>query len=538
MVATLEEIDVRLRKVEENGNGHDIGKRLEEMDSNIWRSGADSVGHARRHGIDDHLPGGIGRRIQDLDNDTYVDTEITPNENIIRAVIAGTARLTMRSTGVLFAVNEGATGNASVRLDNRVGIGTAPQGAIVLEVGIPTVGSAISTQLRFSGTKEATGDGALINLVSMITTYEAKGFAGQDFRGFIVSPVIQDTPGTGDFLRLAYFRLVNNASVVADKFSFFDFAHPTPGAYAYTHMAAFNFEDFDDGGGVANAYGLRFPAAGGSVIAFGASTVGFAGVARPISQEETTETIGGATFYNVIAGNTAFGANQQPSAFVDIAASTATYPSARIRAGTAPSSPLEGDVWNDSTRKSLVAYEAGVKQQDTRTLFTQVSHVALANSATETSILGTLIGTKSLPADFFTPGKTLRFRAWGFWATDATAAQTLTMRIRIGGMGGTIMAATSPIACATLVANRIWRVEIDLTCRTTGATGTVMSQGGFWTPDSVSAITNDFWAPMVATTSVTLDTTVANNFEFSADWNSADPGDTITCTNATLEVLN
>jgi hypothetical protein len=54
---------------------------------------------------------------------------------------------------------------------------------------------------------------------------------------------------------------------------------------------------------------------------------------------------------NVLAGRTAAGqaAGSVPTALVDVGASTTAAASLRIRSGTAPTSPNDGDIWFDGT---------------------------------------------------------------------------------------------------------------------------------------------------------------------------------------------
>lgn len=50
-----------------------------------------------------------------------------------------------------------------------------------------------------------------------------------------------------------------------------------------------------------------------------------------------------------VNGKSYFGANATPGAFVDIAAGTTAEAQIRLRAGVAPSSPNDGDIWFDGT---------------------------------------------------------------------------------------------------------------------------------------------------------------------------------------------
>jgi len=95
---------------------------------------------------------------------------------------------------------------------------------------------------------------------------------------------------------------------------------------------------------------------------------------------------------------------------VTFTAATTADQSFNVPAGTAPTSPVEGDYWNDSTQKSHVAFVDGIKQYDWRTIFVSTANGATANGSvgTEQDITPTGVGTLTLPANFFLAGKILR----------------------------------------------------------------------------------------------------------------------------------
>jgi hypothetical protein len=53
--------------------------------------------------------------------------------------------------------------------------------------------------------------------------------------------------------------------------------------------------------------------------------------------------------FQVDTGKAAFGHTGTPSGFVDIAAGTAATPQLSLRAGIAPTVPVNGDIWFDGT---------------------------------------------------------------------------------------------------------------------------------------------------------------------------------------------
>lgn len=233
------------------------------------------------------------------------------------------------------------------------------------------------------------------------------------------------------------------------------------------------------------------------------------------------------------SGNLSVGGVTSPTASLHTAASTTSSASLIVPAGTAPTSPNEGDVWNDSTQKSLVAYVDTVKQSDTRTLFTQTTDKTVTNDATETTLTTTGKGTLTLPANFFVAGKTVRLTASGYYSTQIVPI-TLNIRLKFGS---TTIVATGDQTPGGAMSNRFWRVVAEITCRSTGAAGTVIAQSA-WEHQSTATGSPINWE-MITTTAVTVDTTAGAAIDLTADWGAGvAAGDSITCSNLSLEVLN
>ncbi len=198
----------------------------------------------------------------------------------------------------------------------------------------------------------------------------------------------------------------------------------------------------------------------------------------------------------------------------------------------APGSPTSGHDWHDSTQLARRARLAGVNQAFLGVVFTATADASVsnANGITETTIAGTGIGTKTLPANFFAPGKTVRVTVRGF----VTCPDTRTLRIKVK-LGSTVVADTTAIAMAGTINNHAFEVECLITCRTTGGSGTVYAQGRFWYDESTHAGTS--WG-MPNTATVTIDTTASQVVDVTATWGTAIAGNVITGTNVTIEVLN
>jgi hypothetical protein len=183
-----------------------------------------------------------------------------------------------------------------------------------------------------------------------------------------------------------------------------------------------------------------------------------------------------------------------------------------------------GAVWTDSTQKALQVYQDGVKQTVQAALFTQTATGTSANSTAENTISSTGVGTLTLPTNFFVAGKTIRIRGKGFHSS--TASPTLNLKVKFGS---TVINTTGAHTHHNAT-NGYFDFECDITCRTTGAGGTVFSQGIF--TDATDHVS------MGNTATVTVNTTTTQAITVTAQWSAASASNTISMTNLTVEVLN
>lgn len=148
---------------------------------------------------------------------------------------------------------------------------------------------------------------------------------------------------------------------------------------------------------------------------------------------------------------------------------------------------------------------------------------ALASSTTLTDI--SVAPQFTLPANFLGAGSALKFTAYGVFSTTATP--TLLLGVYYGGVAGTALAATTATTTGSGVTNVPWRLELHTTVRTTGSSGTAISQGFVDLGTSVSAVTH-VPLPQVALTTVTVDTTAAKTLTVGAQWGTSSASNTIT----------
>lgn len=195
----------------------------------------------------------------------------------------------------------------------------------------------------------------------------------------------------------------------------------------------------------------------------------------------------------------------------------------------APAVPVEGNFWNDSTQKCLTSFVDGVKQYDVRALFVQTADNLISNTATETSLYGTGIGTMTLPANFWAAGKSLRLRLRGLIQYSGSGSGA-TIRVKFGS---TVLAVSAALVFTGAAASPGTYFEVDLlvTCRTTGATGTLMASGTFFNQ------TYGFTAGMISSAAVVVNTTTSQTIDATYQWTSASATRIVKTTNATTEVI-
>ncbi|HJT92391.1 MAG TPA: hypothetical protein VJ777_10660, partial [Mycobacterium sp.] len=148
----------------------------------------------------------------------------------------------------------------------------------------------------------------------------------------------------------------------------------------------------------------------------------------------------------------------------------------------------------------------------------------VANTAAET-----VIAVMTIPAADAVAGAVYRIKAWG--TASVTGTPTLTLRSRLGGVAGAALGSSGARTASSGVTNRSWQITCDLTCLTTGASGT-----WFASQMTCEAVTVAAAAPFASpglildgTSAVTVDTTVSEDFVLTATWGTASASNTLTC---------
>lgn len=170
----------------------------------------------------------------------------------------------------------------------------------------------------------------------------------------------------------------------------------------------------------------------------------------------------------------------------------------------------------------------------TNVMFTQTNTVTYANSVTATNLIGTGIGTSTLPANLLIAGRMICIKGRGVFST-AVLAPSIAVNLKLGT---TQLATVSVGQLVSSAANWGFDFEVLITCRTTGASGTVIADGSLTFATSASTFTTAIAYLNNAGATTTLDTTAIQAITINGTWGTASASNTLSVTNASIEILN
>jgi len=222
--------------------------------------------------------------------------------------------------------------------------------------------------------------------------------------------------------------------------------------------------------------------------------------------------------------------NSQITSLLHLGKGTSAISALRLTPQARVASPNDGDFYLDSLTNNYITRTNGATMSTVLNNFVLGQTLAANNTVTETNILGNVqVGqSKTLPANFFNLGKTVTFVITGHFA-HTVAGPTINFRFKIGS---TTYCTTGAIATTLLaVTNKSWKAEVIVTCRSIGAGGTLFVQGTVLMDDG----TTYRILGMPNSAAIAYNTTTANAVEFTAQWGTADPSNTISATNSYLD---
>jgi len=157
-------------------------------------------------------------------------------------------------------------------------------------------------------------------------------------------------------------------------------------------------------------------------------------------------------------------------------------------------------------------------------LFAQTADSAtVTNTTTETSIVGTGVGSLTVPANSFVVGDSYHAKIGG--VISAQNGDDITINIKAGS---TTLATTGALDLEATT-SMAWECEIDFTIATVGASGSICTNGNFAYNRNTGTLEGYVFQDVV-----TFDTTVDNTLDITVEWAQAKTQDQIYSANFVL----
>jgi len=163
-----------------------------------------------------------------------------------------------------------------------------------------------------------------------------------------------------------------------------------------------------------------------------------------------------------------------------------------------------------------------------KSIFTSTADATVANTTSATTIIGTGVGTTTLGAGALGVGSAVYITIRGH--VSDTANPTLDI---LCSLGGTTVCSTGAITIGN-ISSDYFEVKVEIVCRTTGASGTVVASGEFAYENSNVMDGGG----MVKAAATTIDTTGTLAIAVTAQWGTASASNTITGQVVSVETLN
>ena len=202
--------------------------------------------------------------------------------------------------------------------------------------------------------------------------------------------------------------------------------------------------------------------------------------------------------------------------------------------GTIAVRPVDGSFGYDGTTQKAFHYgAAGMSQDLVGVIYTSTANVANINRTSNVSFIDPLsgdIGTNVLPANFWTPGKTVRVKSMGKFRTTANPTMNFSLNL-----GGRTLVTTGAVNMPTTVNTKYWIVDGYLQCRQTGASGRVMAWSTLTRQGSTAVSTDSIG--MMSSDAAIINTTNAASIDIVTAWGTANALNVISADITTIEVL-
>lgn len=242
------------------------------------------------------------------------------------------------------------------------------------------------------------------------------------------------------------------------------------------------------------------------------------------------------TFTGVPAGPTAApGTNTTQVATTAFSAAAVAVETARATAAEA----LKADLASPALTGTPTAPTPTAGDNDTSIATTAFVTTAIGTAAAavvgvqiDTSSTETLIGAHTISAGSVQAGTTYRVEATGT-LDNVNPSGTVTVRMRLGGLAGTVVGQVIFPTAAAVGSSRAWRFIGTLTFRTAGAAATWATGAIGWGGPGTTVGT----IPNANKAGTTVDTTVALDLAFTGQWATSDAGNVLRTETLVFELV-
>ncbi len=159
-----------------------------------------------------------------------------------------------------------------------------------------------------------------------------------------------------------------------------------------------------------------------------------------------------------------------------------------------------------------------------------VTVTASVVNTTETTLIGSVVGSQSLEGGLLRAGRNIRVSLAGALVTSA-APVTVRVRVKIGSVAIIDTLAQTPVA----LSGSSWRMQQNVTINTIGASGTSTARGYL---DYVGPAAGNPLSTLPYLTSATFDTTSTASFDVTITYGGNTAGNSITLNNCLVEILH
>ncbi len=146
----------------------------------------------------------------------------------------------------------------------------------------------------------------------------------------------------------------------------------------------------------------------------------------------------------------------------------------------------------------------------------------ITNTTTESTLIGSGVGTLSVPANGFSVGDS--FRAVFGGVVNANNNQTIRIKLKSGSV---ILLDSGVQNLGSAIVDDVWSLNVDFTIRQIGTAGvaSIVSLGSFHYTKTNNASVQGFGFNVVNNT--TFNTTIGNTLNITAEWGAASTGNNI-----------